>query len=376
MKKYVLYGTGLEGEKLLYNHFSIIDEIAYCIDSFHTGSFHGIPIVTFDEATDLQSYTIIVAAVWKTYEKIKCMLVQKGYIEYTNFFWASEFGKKLVIINANCHGAALAKFLENCGQFVKEYCIHPIPQTHMNQEKKICSVLLNRADVYIHQDIRPDNSIGYELSDEYVTRLLKDDCVNITIPNFVGMGNWIYPLQGGLDKRFYTNNGLFDVFYRDQVMEEAYDNQEIVSLEQYVSFYLNYTIEEETLVDKKEKDLLKLKKREEKWDIKVADFIEKNFRTIPCFVDHDHPSKYLMYEIGRQVAEILGVENDICIECWESHLGLPTPVLKCVIDYYGINWEVSNDKPFNIFLGYQTSQILEEYIKEYLWWYHGMIVKP
>ena len=190
------------------------------------------------------------------------------------------------------------------------------------------------------------------------------------------MGNWIYPLQGGLDKRFYTNNGLFDVFYRDQVMEEAYDNQEIVSLEQYVSFYLNYTIEEETLVDKKEKDLLKLKKREEKWDIKVADFIEKNFRTIPCFVDHDHPSKYLMYEIGRQVAEILGVENDICIECWESHLGLPTPVLKCVIDYYGINWEVSNDKPFNIFLGYQTSQILEEYIKEYLWWYHGMIVKP
>ena len=83
-----------------------------------------------------------------------------------------------------------------------------------------------------------------------------------------------------------------------------------------------------------------------------------------------------MYEVGRQVAEILGVENNNHIECWESHLGLPTPVLKCILDYYGINWEVSNDKPFNIFLGYQTSQILEEYIKEYLWWYHGTIVKP
>lgn len=302
------------------------------------------------------------------------MLLQKGYIEYTNFFWASEFDKKLVLINANCHGAALTKFLENCGQFVKEYCIHPIPQTHMNQEKKISSVLLNRADVYIHQDIRPDNSIGYQLSDEYVTKFLKDDCLDITIPNFVGMGKWLYPLQGGLDKRFYTNSGTFDVFYKDQVMEEAYDNHEIVSLEQYVSFYLNYKVEDEKLVYEREKDWLKLKKREEKWDIKVSNFIEKNFRTIPCFVDQDHPSKYLMYEVGRQVAEILGVEDNNRIECWESHLGLPTPVLKSVIDYYGIKWEISNDKPFNIFLGYQTSQFLEEYIKEYLWWYHGTIV--
>ena len=262
MKKYVLYGTGLEGEKLLYNHFNIIEEIEYCIDSFHTGTFHDLPIVTLNDAKNLHLYTILVAAVWKTYEQIKGILEEKGFIEYTNFFWASEYGKRLVIINANCHGVALARFLENCRQFVKDYCIHPVSQTQMNREKEISSILLSNADVYIHQDIRAENCIGYKLSDEYITKYLKRECLNITIPNFVGMANWLFPLQGEIEKEFDAPDGKFPVFYRDQVLDEAYENCKISSLAQYVSFYNEYKIDEKTLLNIKEKYWKKLKERE------------------------------------------------------------------------------------------------------------------
>lgn len=63
MKRYVLYGTGLEGERFLYRHAYLKDDIEYCIDAFHTGSFHGLPIVTLDNAVNLAEYKIIVAAV-------------------------------------------------------------------------------------------------------------------------------------------------------------------------------------------------------------------------------------------------------------------------------------------------------------------------
>ncbi len=70
------------------------------------------------------------------------------------------------MINANCHGTALTKFLKLCESFTDKYEIFPLPAIQLNVEKKIDKSILNEADVFIRQDIRENNSIAYELSDK------------------------------------------------------------------------------------------------------------------------------------------------------------------------------------------------------------------
>lgn len=373
MKKYVLFGTSMEGEKLLYQYPKLTDDIEYCIDSFHTGEFHGIPIVKLDEAGELQRYTIIVAAMWSTYVKIKRLLEERGYREYINFFWGAEWNKKLVLVNMNCYGGGICSYLDSCRHFSEKYCIHLISTIPANSEKRIAEELLQRADVYIHQDIRANNFVGYELSDVYTRKLLKPNCLDITVPNLVGMGNWMYPTQDGMGKVVHSpDNGIIYVWYRDRVLQEAYQIYGADSLERYISFYENYKLDENLLEDEYVRCWEKMRAREKNWDVKITDFIFDHYRSVPCLVDCDHPSKYVMHEIGRQIAEIMGIDDVVDLNCYESKLGLPTPVLKCVADHYGLNWKRPNDRQKNLLLGYSTDNDLEEYIKEYLWWYYGV----
>lgn len=121
-RAYVLYGAGWESEKFLYRHREIINNVAYCIDEYHSGDIHGIPIVSLDGARNLEKYQILVATVWDTFCIIRELLQEKGLKEFTNFIWSRLFGKKLVLINANCHGAALVDYLHLSRQFVDNYC--------------------------------------------------------------------------------------------------------------------------------------------------------------------------------------------------------------------------------------------------------------
>lgn len=49
----------------------------------------------------------------------------------------------------------------------------------------------------------------------------------------------------------------------------------------------------------------KLRKREEKCDIKISDYIENNYREKQLFYDPNHPTNKVIYEKGRQIMSVL-----------------------------------------------------------------------
>mgnify|MGYP003307744905 CR=1 FL=1 len=372
MKKIVLYGTGYEGEKFFYSNYKIVDQIAYCIDAAHEGFFHGIPIVTLEKAEKIKEYYIYVAAIWETYEKIKRSLEELGLIEYLNFSWGLEYNKKVVVINANCHGRPIEKYLLKSKKFLKNYIIHHIPQVQENKE--IDELLLKRADVYIHQDIRKDNSINYKLSDEYIIPKLNKDCKKITIPNLYGtMGCWMFPQHTeGVLPSIKVRDGNRNTFYKDTVLEELYENN-IVLLSEYVKFYKNYKYEEKLLNKYWEEGIQKLQQREEKWDIKISDYILENYKKVPCFVDIGHPSMYIMLEIGKRLAKYLDID-DITYTYEIGHLGLASPILPCVKEHFKINYGITDTLcERNFVLGEILEDDLSNYIREYLWWSHNVM---
>ena len=195
MKKYVLYGVGLDCEIFCYKNKDIIPQIAYCIDKNRNGEFYyGIPIYSLNDAPDLSSHTILVTTRWELYEQIKPLLAERNLSEYKNFMWHCCFQKKIVLINMNCYSYTLPAYLNESTFFRTHYCIIPTPRIHENTAKCIDDNLICNCDIFIHQDIQANNTYGYLLSDEYILSRIKPSCISITVPNLVGLfGSALYP---------------------------------------------------------------------------------------------------------------------------------------------------------------------------------------
>lgn len=297
-----------------------------------------------------------------------------GKKEFDDFIWSRAYNKKIMVVNANCHGEAIISYLALSKTFKKEYFVYPLPQIQENYEGHISQALLLNADVYMHQDIRRGNSVSDSLSDETIEKYLGKNTLNITIPNLVGMGNWMFPALKDLDRVIKTEKEIVYILYRDEILDEAVCNGS-GTLAEIVKYWSYFRYDGRILDELWNMNKAKLKGREESWDIKVSDFIYNNYKFIPCFVDANHPSKYLMKEIGRQIAQILEL-TDICDECYESDMGLPIPILPSVRDHFGLNFTVPRERKRDYF-GKEvdgTNREIEDYIRAYLWWYHDTII--
>lgn len=380
-RKLVIYGTGWEGEKFLYNLIADIGEkeckeqIIYCIDAVHTGSFHGIPIYTLENAPDLEKYYVIVAMIYETYSKIITLLENKGLKQFENFIWSRCYQKKLVVINANCHGGALKTYLEKSQNFKKRYCIYPMPEIQDNVKKCIDDEIMNEIDLYIHQDIRVDNSVDYLLSDEYIIPRLKKECNTLCIPNLVGNGYGIFQTQTGEIFSIEVKNssiGKLHLFYRDKLIDEAYQKYQLKTVSRIIDYINTYNFSEETVIEKFNAMIKKLYQREQNWDIKITDYIVENYRTTSMFVDCCHPSQELMLEICRRVAGVLGIE-DIHEEDTSIVLGIEAFVWPSIRKHLGILWEKKTVRKYcsNSVYGSIDTLDIEEYIREYIYAFWG-----
>lgn len=362
MKKYVLYGVGLDCEIFCYKNKDIIPQIAYCIDQNRNGeSFYDIPIYFLDNAPDLNSYTILVTTRWELYEQIKPLLIEHNLSEFKDFMWHCCFRKKIVAINMNCHCSYLPQYLNESSFFQEHYCIIPVPFIQENQDRCINDSLICNCDVYIHQDIQADNAFGYKLSDEYILPKLKKTCLSITVPNFVGMVHYLYPQHSSLF-RFPFNSR--DILFHNLVIDEAIKNG-IHKFDDLLKFYEEYTYDPTSLNNTFIENMDKLQSREKNWDIKVSEYIKEHFHTIPLFNDHSHPSNYLLHYIYEQIAIFLKLPDYPKTYNYPP-IGLPMPILPSVAKHFDLHYETESDKLISK-LTREPLTTLEEYIKYYCW---------
>lgn len=372
----ILYGGRLETEKFLYQNRALIDKISFCIiDDCVETDCHGIPVCEYPGTDRIAEEFVLVTATEKEhYFDIKKSLEAMGKKEFEDFTWSKAYNKKIVVINANCHGEAIISYLALSKKFKEEYFVYPVAQIQENNDGNISQALLLNASVFMHQDIRKGNSVSDNLSDEVIEKSLSKSTLNITIPNLVGMGNWMFPSLKDLDKIIKTEKEIVYILYRDEILDDA-ECDTSGTMSEILTYWSHFCYDDATLDELWNMNLAKLKGREKNWDIKVSDFIYDNYKSIPCFVDANHPSKYLMKEIGRQIAQILEL-TDICDEGYESNMGLPIPILPSVKEHFGLNFIVSRERKEDYF-GKEVTDAdkeVEDYIRAYMWWYHDRVV--
>lgn len=177
-------------------------------------------------------------------------------------------------------------------------------------------------------------------------------------------------MQGELDKQFLIPRDHIAVLLKDRILEKVFV-EGLRSLDDYEHYYHNFRFEYSFLKEKFQNDMGKIRERNKNWDIKIADYIADNYQTVPLFVDRNHPSKYLMLEIGRQTADILGIHDITGESEYEPRLGIPTPILSCVQECFEMNFMQPCEK-MRCVLETNLEFGLRDYIKCYMWWYHDI----
>jgi hypothetical protein len=304
-----------------------------------------------------------------------------GLSEFDDFIWGDLYGKLKVVINANCYGQALMRLLLKSRQFQQRYGVYPIPSVHENRKGYIDDIVLAHADVCIYQDIRENNPYSDKLSCKFVLSRLKEGCKKICIPNLVGMGYGFFPTQIEQLYRHKINkkNRIFyELYYRDSLIDEAVSVTGAASVNDIIQYIENYKFDENEIKQKFCKMMETIRSREKGWDIKVADYIEKNYQHMQMMIDIWHPSCTLMQEIGRQVAELLEIDDFDEIDGYDirDDIGFEAPIWTGVKQTLGLVYPEKKEMRIGTdeILGNDRSLDTREYIQEYIWCFHNLIV--
>ena len=364
-REVAILGAGVEGEKFLYFLEDSGYKVEKVFDNYKEGEFHGKVIDKLPQYDELKKYFIFVSSK-DYYEQLREQLEEMGLEEYKDFSYCYEGIKKVVIINMNCYGSIITQFLNSSKLFKKTYYIHKIPLIQENEDGYISENLLKHCDVYIHQDIREDNKFGYRLSDDYINKKLKTECINITVPNLVGFGKIFYP-QGAWndirnDRKKYKD-GLFPYSDKriDDLLLKKMGEREIIQDILTNNYYNNNYI-----VDNFNSIVKKFRIREENWDVKIIDYILSNYQKKQMFYDINHPVNEIIEVIAREVLKILNIDDDN-IYC-KSNLGnyemyMYPEVKKTLKLEYDIK-EIRKKSPHKL----SDTMGLYEYVKQYIFW--------
>lgn len=396
MKKAVLYGAGIQGEKF-YIRWRKRYEIQYVIDKNAHRFFHGLPVYSFEEKCDDLKHQYIIIATAKThYDVISRNLKEIGCIEFDDFIWMEEIDRKLMILYGNCHMAVIERYLNANPNVTKEFAIRRYYVSDADERYRIPEERqLKECSVFITQDIREENKAyvpGYVKLKEKLMR----ECTSIVIPNVFECNMFFPQIYRPKDKisrvnelhkkELLLNEEGSSVAAMDYILAELQGRRDINIDRLYESGYgiddiINYildksTYQKEAVVDNFRKEMNKLKKRELNCNIKISDFIENNYQDKQLFYEPGHPTNILLCEYGRRILKYLKIELDETLPIAEGMDSEEVFIYESVKEALNLKFEQKYIKRNSINYTLQNrSMDLREYVVNYIMWNYGGAVE-
>lgn len=339
-ERIVMCGTGIEAERFIFANPEIFKRLDVTNDNpMQNSNFHGLPIQHFrlEDVVSVSSNPggvtkIVFATEFDEYVKYRNSLRKKGFIEGRDFTWYKFVSKKIIVFNVNCYRDFLEKTMIMNEAFRRRYAIYPIGLNWKIGRNGIDDEILSMADVYIHQDIKPDTSIGYKMSDEYILPRLKKECICICVPNFYNTVHFLFPFQGRL---LWNSQKVFGM-YENYIFEEAY-LKNIKCLKDIKEFFCCYEYSPNVLDELYEKFINHIRRRENAWDIKLINIIENSFRKNRLFLDLGHVTDIMKKRIYSELCSILEVPDTSDTFFWNYDMNL-MPLLNSIRDHFKLEY--------------------------------------
>ena len=240
----------------------------------------------------------------------------------------------------NCQNGGLRDFLS----YSKEFCDTFETKWYANWqliENQSCIPMkdVQEADLFVYQPLRPEHgcystdptiegSIGY-----YVN----DNCIKLTHPYIFSSSFWpiVQAGQGKNSNRWFGSDPI------NKLLVVGLDANQILNL-----FYKNQIDWEYN--KRYEESIQILKNKESITDIKISDFIEKNFKNQLLFLIPQHPTSVIFLNLANQVLEKLNMKKlDESIIKTANDLGLKDTTYDSISNMFPLHESVINDFQLN-----------------------------
>lgn len=225
--------------------------------------------------------------------------------------YRSKKGKRSCLLYGNCQIYPLSVLLACNTEFRKTYKIirlkpvFALEASDLKDLERVCK----EVDLFIYQPVREGYRGYLEFGTNYLKSLLKPEAVAISFPSLYFKGynpEMVYLRESNsrdlLISPFggYHNRNIFDMFLK------GYNKRDIVNFlserqaisKSYISKEIETTFNE-------------LKSREEKFsvDIRISNYIEKNWKKKRLFWTFNHPSNELLIYIADSILQRVCIDS-------------------------------------------------------------------
>lgn len=382
-RRLVVWGTGKDAVKTT----CALREQGLEVVMYTTGSgsicvnsFMGKEILPAAECLECKDIFYVVAVRDVFWQEVKGRLMAAGLKEFEDFvFWKMlDRSHKMVMLHGNCHLDVVENYLLSSSEFASKYWIYPYKRVCDMGDIRRFEKAISLTDVWVYQPIRPENSICYEVSDEYTHPLLKKDVVKISVPNYYHMGKILFPqtainnphnppLSEGRD-----GNGMFP--RSDKVIDRwVADHPDGLEFDELVEYCLSDDAIDESEIKENSRFLSeKILEKDRDCDVKVSQYILDNLAKEQMFYDLGHPTNAVLKKIAQGVLSALGVEDTKEISCTDRLCYHEDPIYPCVMKALGLKWEQRWIRDTEISKKIKSRMDFKEYVREYLFWCYGI----
>lgn len=228
--------------------------------------------------------------------------------------------KKNCVLYGNCQVEVISEYLKK--KFSNELEINYIANyKKIWANEKLPIEIIKNADIFIYH---PINGHGEYDTDYLKSQLVKKKCKCISFAYLYFLGYFPDLVLMPSSKSFtYGSKTLNQFIINRDSLDKIINKLVDINLfsKQFVFEKYNHTIGE-------------LRKREQKTDIKLADFIERNFRKHRLFLSVNHPSNLLFIELLKGILAKIGLkvknleadpffESEV-MSCWPTGIIYPS----------------------------------------------------
>lgn len=374
-KKIGIFGIGFHAHKCLYLlNRNEINPVCYYDNNNEGINNRGIRVLAPDRIT-VSGVFIVVAVSEDKYQLIRKQLLDLGLKEFDDFIYYSLINHEMAILHGNCHIGVIKNLLNSSKSFSEKYAFYPIPVIMELDPQMVTDEVLEKCELFLGQDIRKENPYGDFFATERVVERLRKNCKILIIPNLFGLGTLYFPqykkgfnngnrmvsmyIDGKWDPFGYFPfkdsiiEGLYEKGYKKEEIIEICESEECITVDEIKSCF--------------ESCILKVRMRENNWDIKCEEFILENYKTHRLFYEPEHPTNFMFDYICIQILKNLGIHE--CVSTFENLGYYEAPIYPAVYNCLGLEFDASVVRKDNNKRSLKNKMGLKEYIEQYLWWH-------
>lgn len=322
-KRIILWGTGKIGHLFYKKYKNKLDIVACTSNAKDIEPIEKLKTITPKQIKWGADFIVVCSSY---YAEIRYQLMSEGYEVGSDFidsysfekFYGKEIKeKKIIVAVGQCEISEICQALDMIDSFVEKYSIFYFDEQkvccHGNKcdlaETKECLTFLQSADFFIKPSALEPRAMN---SFQFLKTYLNEECKIITISLFDMDSYWAQDIanQRAINKYYVTKNNqkLCAYVEKDQVIEQLIDEgrstDEIMRLISRDDFFdSNRVMENHFNCIKRAKITDRLS------DIKMSDFVEKNYNLMKLYCDRGHFHENLLREYVRRILQFFSDEE-------------------------------------------------------------------